>query len=141
MDKLRVNLNTALFNAGIVGFIKILERGNITHERIGDEIIIDANELKSSDLAQLYIDETIEKYKESTKIHNTIGTIEYLLNADAPNAQEEFNDFFKKCKSISDNLTQASIKTGLETLNKTGVQNSIYKNAEKLKKNKIMTLV
>lgn len=135
MDKLRINLNTALFNAGLVGFIKILNRGDISYEINFDELIIDAADLKS-DLAQLYIDETIEKYKESTKIYDTINTIENLLISNAPNDQEELNNFFSKCSKISTNLTQASIKTGLTTLNKIGFKNSIYENAEKLKKEK-----
>ena len=84
MDKLRINLNTALFNAGLVGFIKILNRGDISYEINFDELIIDAADLKSADLAQLYIDETIEKYKESTKIYDTINTIENLLISNAP---------------------------------------------------------
>lgn len=134
MEKLKIGLNTALFNAGLIGFLKIVERGNISHRINGDEIEVDAKQLAEADLAQLYIDETIEKFKKSTRTFRALQEIERLLSLKDIQDEEAKGKFFNSCKDIYAAYTQASIKTGLSTLEELGISIQLISLSEKLNK-------
>lgn len=156
-----VSLDTFLFNAGIIGFIQVLET---LKAKEGKDYIIKGQVLKVSkaflsdtDLAQGYIDAVCKKFGEKTKIYNTIENIKYLINnkdiykkldKETKNLQTEpltensikTNSKKKEKKeksrldNIIDSLTAASIKTGCATMNANGLKNSIQHNIEKIDK-------
>ena len=135
MNEVKVRLNTALFNAGMVGFINLLKRGGISYGKTdGDELIVNAKELADADLARLYIDETVDKFKESTKIYSALNKLDSLIAVKEFETKEQEEDFFKSCKELSAVLLQASIQTGLKTLAEEGIPTNIIDACEKLKK-------
>ncbi|MDR1905576.1 MAG: hypothetical protein LBQ27_01480 [Clostridiales bacterium] len=151
MKELRVKLDTALFNAGVLGFKKILDAGNINYRTDGDELTVDAQSLLEADLAELYIDAAIEKFGKTTRIYKSIEAAGGLLGynvaeglSELPEkAKEEADETVKRekefwggCKNFCESFLQASIKTGLRTLEKQNVHTDIAANAEALKKEK-----
>jgi CRISPR-associated protein Cst1 len=136
-DKITVKLDTALFNAGVLGFIDVLEKGGIDCEKNGDELIFDGQALAKADIAEIYLEAVVEKFKKSTKIYRVITSADGLV--EKPDAEifideESKKDFLKRAKDFSEPFWGNAIKTGLQTLNDNGTHNDIFKNAEALKK-------
>lgn len=72
MSKLSVNIDTALFNAGILGFIKVLDAGGIKHDENGGELSVNSEDLLGADLADLFIKCVVEKYKKDTELYRAL---------------------------------------------------------------------
>lgn len=132
----KVSLDTFLYNAGIVGFIEILENSKAEKDKDyfieGQDLSISKKFLKKSDLSQLYIDGMIKKFGDKSTISETFKNIDYLINK-KDIKENEFND---KINSITDSLSSASIKTGCETLQANGLKIKIQENINNIKKNK-----
>lgn len=132
----KVSLDTFLYNAGIVGFIQVLE--NSKAERDKDYIIneqdlsISKKFLKKADLSQLYIDSMIKNFGDKSTISETFKNIDYLISKEGIE-EKEFNS---KINSIIDSLSSNSIKTGCETLQSNGLKIKIQENINNIKKNK-----
>lgn len=136
MEKLRVGLNTALFNAGLLGFIEMLDSNNIKYDdSVPNEIEIDAKKLAEVDLAQMYIDAVIDKFKKSTRVYRALENIERLLNFQVSD-EEKQKEFKNTCKDISIAFTQQSIKTGLQTLASEGIVTNILDSVKELNSQK-----
>lgn len=132
----KVNLDTFLYNAGIVGFIEVLENSKAEKGKDyfieGQDLSISKKFLKKADLSQLYIDGMIKKFGDKSTISETFKNIDYLINK-KDIKEDEFND---KINSITDSLSSASIKTGCETLQANGLKIKIQENINNIKKNK-----
>lgn len=132
----KVSLDTFLYNAGIVGFIQVLENSKAEKGRDyfieGQDLSISKKFLKKADLSQLYIDGMIKKFGDKSTISETFKNIDYLINK-KDIKEDEFND---KINSITDSLSSASIKTGCETLQANGLKIKIQENINNIKKNK-----
>ena len=81
----KVSLDTFLYNAGIVGFIQVLENAKAERDKDyiinGQDLSISKKFLKKSDLSQLYIDSMIKKFGDKTRIYKTIQYIEHIINS------------------------------------------------------------
>lgn len=142
----QVSLDTFLYNAGIVGFIQILEeagakKGENKEEVMnnkkdyyyeGQDLFVSKKYIKENDLSQIYIDGMINKFGEKTSISETFKNIEYLINK----KDIEESEFDNKIDSIITSLSSASIKTGCETLQSKGLKIKIQENIDNIKKNK-----
>lgn len=132
----KVSLDTFLYNAGIVGFIQVLENSKAEKDKDyfieGQDLSISKKFLKKADLSQLYIDGMIKKFGDKSTISETFKNIDYLINK-KDIKEDEFND---KINSITDSLSSASIKTGCETLQANGLKIKIQENINNIKKNK-----
>lgn len=132
----KVSLDTFLYNAGIVGFIEVLENSKAEKGKDyfieGQDLSISKKFLKKEDLSQLYIDGMIKKFGDKSTISETFKNIDYLINK-KDIKEDEFND---KINSITDSLSSASIKTGCETLQANGLKIKIQENINNIKKNK-----
>lgn len=139
---LKVSLDTFLYNAGIIGFIKVLETAEA---KKGDSIdnkkdyffewqdlYVSKEFLLKKDLAQTYINAMISEFGERTSVFDTLQNIEYLID----NKEIEEKLFLEKLKSIVTSLSAASINTGCETLKSKNINISIQENIEKIKKSK-----
>ncbi|ADG71319.1 Cas8a1 family CRISPR/Cas system-associated protein [Brachyspira murdochii] len=132
-----INLDTFLFNAGVIGFIEVLEKSE-AHKGTslddkkdfyyeGQTLYINKKFLLNADLSQIYIDAMIKKFSDKTNISESIKKIDIILN------DKENKDFKDDIKNIIDYFSAASIKTGLETLISKGISVNIQDNIEKIK--------
>ena len=132
----KLSLDTFLYNAGIVGFIQVLENAKAERDKDyiinGQDLSISKKFLKKSDLSQLYIDSMIKKFGDKSTISETFKNIEYLINKKEIK-EDEFNE---KIDNIIYYLSSASIKTGCETLQAKGLKIKIQENINNIKKNK-----
>ena len=132
----KVRLDTFLYNAGIVGFIQVLENAKAERDKDyiinGQDLYVSKKFLKKSDLSQLYIDSMIKKFGDKSTISETFKNIEYLINK-KDIKEDEFNE---KIDNIIYYLSSASIKTGCETLQAKGLKIKIQENINNIKKNK-----
>ena len=142
----KVSLDTFLYNAGIVGFIQVLEEAEASKGKNKEEIKNDIKDyyyegqdlyvskkfLKKSDLSQLYIDSMIKKFGDKSTISETFKNIDYLISKEGIE-EKEFNS---KINSIIASLSSDSIKTGCETLQSKGLKIKIQENINNIKKNK-----
>ena len=134
----KVSLDTFLYNAGIVGFIQILEEAldNKKNEKYfyykGQDLYVSKKFLKKSDLSQLYIDSMIKKFGDKSTISETFKNIDYLISKEGIE-EKEFNS---KINSIIASLSSDSIKTGCETLQAKGLEIKIQENINNINKNK-----
>lgn len=132
----KVSLDTFLYNAGIVGFIQVLEnsKAEIDKDYIINEqdLSISKKFLKKADLSQLYIDSMIKNFGDKSTISETFKNIDYLISKEGIE-EKEFNS---KINSIIDSLSSNSIKTGCETLQSNGLKIKIQENINNIKKNK-----
>lgn len=132
----KVSLDTFLYNAGIVGFIQILENSKAKKDKDyyyeGQDLFVSKEFIKEKDLSQIYIDGMINKFGEKAGISETFRNVEYLINKEDIE-EKEFNN---KIDAIITSLTSASIKTGLETLQSKGLKIKIQENVNNIKKNK-----
>uniref|UniRef100_UPI00260ADFED Cas8a1 family CRISPR/Cas system-associated protein n=1 Tax=Brachyspira sp. TaxID=1977261 RepID=UPI00260ADFED len=133
-----INLDTFLFNAGVVGFIEVLEeskakKGESLENKKdyyfeGQTLFVKKNFLLNTDLSQMYIDTTVKKFGDKTNISESIKKIDIILN------DKENKDFKDDIKNIIDYFSKAkSIKTGLEILLSNGISVNIQKNIENIK--------
>lgn len=132
----KVSLDTFLYNAGIVGFIQVLENSKAEKDKDyiieGQNLSISKKFLKKADLSQLYIDSMIKKFGDKSTISETFKNIDYLISKEGIE-EKEFNS---KINSIIDSLSSNSIKTGCETLQSNGLKIKIQENINNIKKNK-----
>ena len=142
----KVSLDTFLYNAGIVGFIQVLEEAEASKGKNKEEVKNDIKDyyyegqdlyvskkfLKKSDLSQLYIYSMIKKFGDKSTISETFKNIDYLISKEGIE-EKEFNS---KINSIIDSLSSNSIKTGCETLQSNGLKIKIQENINNIKKNK-----
>ena len=142
----KVSLDTFLYNAGIVGFIQVLEKAEASKGKNKEEVKNDIKDyyyegqdlyvskkfLKKSDLSQLYIDSMIKKFGDKSTISETFKNIDYLISKEGIE-EKEFNS---KINSIIASLSSDSIKTGCETLQSNGLKIKIQENINNIKKNK-----
>ena len=134
----KVSLDTFLYNAGIVGFIQVLEEAldNKKNEKYfyykWQDLYIKKEFLKKADLSQLYIDSMIKKFGDKSTISETFKNIDYLINK-KDIKEDEFNN---KINSIIASLSSDSIKTGCETLQAKGLEIKIQENINNINKNK-----
>ena len=142
----KVSLDTFLYNAGIVGFIQVLEKAEASKGKNKEEVKNDIKDyyyegqdlyvskkfLKKSDLSQLYIDSMIKKFVDKSTISETFKNIDYLISKEGIE-EKEFNS---KINSIIASLSSDSIKTGCETLQSKGLKIKIQENINNIKKNK-----
>ena len=136
-----INLDTFLFNAGVVGFIEVLEEAKEKHKAKKGESLEDKKDfyfdgqtlfvkkefLLNTDLSQMYIDRIVKKFGDKTNISESIKKIDIILN------DKENKDYKDDIKNIIDYFSAASIKTGLETLTAKGISVNIQDNIEKIK--------
>ena len=133
-----INLDTFLFNAGVIGFIEVLEKAN-SHKGTslddkkdfyyeGQTLYVNKQFLLNADLSQMYIDAMIKKFSDKTNISESIKKIDIILNDKDTN-----KDFKDDIKNIIDYFSAASIKTGLDILVKNGISVNIQNNIEKIK--------
>lgn len=136
-----INLDTFLFNAGVVGFIEVLEEAKEKHKAKKGESLEDKKDfyfdgqtlfvkkefLLNTDLSQMYIDRVVKKFGDKTNISESIKKIDIILN------DKENKDYKDDIKNIIDYFSAASIKTGLETLTAKGISVNIQDNIEKIK--------
>ena len=133
-----INLDTFLFNAGVIGFIEVLEEAKASKgESLEDRkdfyyeaqtLFVRKEFLLNADLSQMYIDTMIKKFADKTNISESIKKIDIILNDKDSN-----KDFKDDIKNIIDYFSAASIKTGLDTLIKSGISVNIQSNIEKIK--------
>lgn len=132
----KVSLDTFLYNAGIVGFIQVLENSKAEKDKDyiieGQNLSISKKFLKKADLSQLYIDSMIKKFGDKSTISETFKNIDYLISKEGIE-EKEFNS---KINSIIASLSSDSIKTGCETLQSNGLKIKIQENINNIKKNK-----
>ena len=134
MNALKVTLDTALFNAGVVGFVNLLEAGNIEHKIEGDELEINPQSLINADLAELYLEKAVNKFEKTTTLYTVYEDINKLLNYEV--SPEEFK---KAVSNITKVLKSASIATGIKILENEGLNTNLATLTESLKEEKDTT--
>ena len=120
--------NDFLKNAGIVGIITLLndDRTAIKGKHYiikNNELLIEKEYLLNADLTQLYFNSMIARFYENTVIYSIICKVNNLLKkSDQIIDQKLEKDIKSDITFISDKLSAASLKTGIETI-KTKIDN------------------
>ena len=124
----KVSLDTFLYNAGIVGFIQVLENAKAERDKDyiinGQDLSISKKFLKKSDLSQLYIDSMIKKFGDKTRIYKTIQYIEHIINS----KEIEEENFKEEMNFIIGSLEADGIKTSYKVLKKYKIPINIEEN-------------
>lgn len=137
----QVSLDTFLYNAGIIGFIQILEEAKASktenEEEVkngvkdycykGQDLFISKKFLNKSDLSQLYIDGMIKKFGDKTRIQKSINYMEHIVDKIIKENCKEELDF------IIESLEANSVKTAYEILKKDKIKINIEENINKVK--------
>ena len=125
----KVSLDTFLYNAGIVGFIQVLENSKAEKDKDyiieGQNLSISKKFIKKADLSQLYIDSMIKKFGDKTRIYKTIQYIEHIINSKEI-IEEEMN-------FIIGSLEADGIKTSYKVLKKYKIPINIEENINEVK--------
>lgn len=139
----KVSLDTFLYNAGIVGFIQVLEEAEASKGKNKEEVKNDIKDyyyegqdlyvskkfLKKSDLSQLYIDSMIKKFGDKTRIYKTIQYIEHIINS----KEIEEENFKEEMNFIIGSLEADGIKTSYKVLKKYKIPINIEENINEVK--------
>ena len=129
----KVSLDTFLYNAGIVGFIQVLENSKSEKDKDyiieGQNLSISKKFLQKSDLSQLYIDGMIKKFGDKTRIYKTIKYIEHII--DSKEIDEE--TFKEEMNFIITSLEADGIKTSYKVLKKDKIQINIEEHINEVK--------
>ena len=129
----KVSLDTFLYNAGIVGFIQVLENAKAERDKDyiinGQDLSISKKFLKKSDLSQLYIDSMIKKFGDKTRIYKTIQYIEHIINS----KEIEEENFKEEMNFIIGSLEADGIKTSYKVLKKYKIPINIEENINEVK--------
>lgn len=128
---LKINTDNTVYNAGIIGFLDVLEECKVPNKIDGPTLSIESDDLNKADLGQAFIDLCIKKFYKTTGVFNAITQAQKLLNAQ--NSIDE-KEYLKSVKEIARRFLQPSIKTGIETLIKSGTETDILDIAEQLSK-------
>lgn len=127
-EYLRIELDTFLFNAGIVGFCYLLEqqgaRREVEYKLNGQTLFVSKEFLQKIDLAQAYIDAHIQKFGESTAFSRFNAEIDILESLTEKYHEEPTKERKKaidaKYKMILDGFTRSSYLTACVILNEKG---------------------
>lgn len=129
----KVSLDTFLYNAGIVGFIQVLENSKAERDKDyiieGQNLLISKKFLKKADLSQLYIDSMIKKFGDKTRIYKTIQYIEHIINS----KEIEEENFKEEMNFIIGSLEADGIKTSYKVLKKYKIPINIEENINEVK--------
>lgn len=129
----KVSLDTFLYNAGIVGFIQVLENAKAERDKDyiieGQNLSISKKFLKKADLSQLYIDSMIKKFGDKTRIYKTIQYIEHIINS----KEIEEENFKEEMNFIIGSLEADGIKTSYKVLKKYKIPINIEENINEVK--------
>lgn len=129
----KVSLDTFLYNAGIVGFIQVLENSKAEKDKDyiieGQNLSISKKFLKKADLSQLYIDSMIKKFGDKTRIYKTIQYIEHIINS----KEIEEENFKEEMNFIIGSLEADGIKTSYKVLKKYKIPINIEENINEVK--------
>lgn len=131
MEKLKLVPGDFLKNAGIVGFLRLMDFAGI-HPEPGTDDTFDVQKILELDLAQLVIDAFIEEYGEDTKVFQALKDLERL--AESPQNVEKYDA--KKWKDeILTPLTSSSLISGFDGIKNQIEDGEIYElfHKEKLK--------
>ena len=128
--------NDFLKNAGIVGMVCLLEQSSAMEGHdyfIHDNVLEVRREfLLKADLTQMYFDSFITRFYNTTNVYQLNERIEQLLNYENSELNEKsIKNIQEGLGFISDKLSAASYKTGINSI-KEQIQNlSIYERATK----------
>lgn len=129
----KLSLDTFLYNAGIVGFIQVLENSKAEKDKDyiieGQNLSISKKFLKKADLSQLYIDSMIKKFGYKTRIYKTIQYIEHIINS----KEIEEENFKEEMNFIIGSLEADGIKTSYKVLKKYKIPINIEENINEVK--------
>lgn len=131
-EMIEFRINDYLGNAGIVGFIKLLEK--IDPNRENYEITDTSLKVKTSflidtDLTSLYFKVLIDVYHEDCPYTRILNQIDSFI--ETPDKQEK--DFIKKLKSFKKDLESNRYKTGYETIkDKIDISINLYEELKKV---------
>jgi CRISPR-associated protein Cas8a1/Cst1, subtype I-B/TNEAP len=128
-----VKLNDFLFNAGVVGFCKVLDYANKPFKKTGNKVIFDEEVIV--DFEKDYINAMIDEFKEDTVWNEIIQEGKNIkhLNLEVDEEQKILIDFFKK---INEKLDRASYKSGVEIIKNYGDDFEVYEIFKKAKEEK-----
>lgn len=128
--------NDFLKNAGIVGMVCLLEQSSAMEGQdyfIHDNVLEVRREfLLKADLTQMYFDTFVTRFYNTTNVYQINERIEQLLNYENSELNEKsIKNIQEGLGFISDKLSAASYKTGINSI-KEQIQNlSIYERATK----------
>ena len=133
MADVEVKLNDFLFNAGVVGFCKVLDYANKPFKKTGNKVIFDEEVIV--DFEKDYINAMIDEFKEDTVWNEIIQEGKNIkhLNLEVDEEQKILIDFFKK---INEKLDRASYKSGVEIIKNYGDDFEVYEIFKKAKEEK-----
>lgn len=139
MEEIELRLNNFLFNSGILGFYRILQKN-----RKLDAVILEGNclKVKSEILEHFeedYFNAMISSFEKDTKWYAIVNMKESIETM-SMEGKEEKKIFEEKVKFIKQALESASYKAGYEILKSKGIEENPYEYLNIVKKEKDSTI-
>lgn len=112
-----LTLNDALYNAGILGFLRICEKSDLPIKQAGNSISFDSDIL--SDFTACYLQNMMNVFRDDT-IYTEIMTRYAQIMALQINSDEDKKTFDEIFKYIAEKLKRASYEAGFEIIKARG---------------------
>ncbi|WMJ79118.1 type I-B CRISPR-associated protein Cas8b1/Cst1 [Clostridium sp. MB40-C1] len=134
IGKIRLELSDWLYNAGIVGVVKILEDSEVSYDTGINYVEFDDSVLEN--FSQKYFNYFIKKYKKFTSWYKIVSFEGYIENFNKENVQEKDLTFVNNyIEDIKKKLTSNSYKSGYLVIEDKELD--LLKEEKKLKKIKM----
>ena len=123
-NEICLHLNDALYNAGLVGLIRVLEEMDefnidgpcFRYDEKGSSVIVRKTAF-SKKFTDAYVDVLLQHYGSNTMYMQLVAALENIQNADRKN--RNFQDNLKKCvQQLGKTIKRPSYKSGFEILEK-----------------------
>ena len=129
-----ITLKDFLFNAGVVGFIKVLryENFNLEEQEHGNTVKIPVSMLEN--FHENYIKTMLDTFQDETLYQSLIAQYEIFSESRPEDiSREDYENYIKK---LSDKLTSASYKSGYQIIQEKGDNFDVISKVKMLKDEK-----
>ena len=131
MEEIEIRLNDYLFNAGMVGFYKILKHSGKTVKLDNNRLIFNKEDLNRFE--NDYIDTMIYEFMEDTAWYEITREYNNILGLEL-DTEENKKTVTEYLKKLSQKMERASYKSGVEIVKSYGESIDIYNILDKIKK-------
>lgn len=74
MDRISFTLRDGIYNAGILGLIKLLEKNGVAHEIDGQDLFVEKTFFERNDLSELYLQMIFDEFEKLSRFNGIINT-------------------------------------------------------------------
>ncbi|WP_378955888.1 type I-B CRISPR-associated protein Cas8b1/Cst1 [Pelosinus sp. sgz500959] len=128
-----LTLNDALYNAGLLGFLRICRKSNLPVQEVGNTINFDSDILK--DFTSHYLQTLIDTFRDDIIYSEIMENYNRIVPLNM-NQEENYKKFDESFKYIADKLKRASYLAGYEIIKARGDLYDFEVEVKTIKENK-----